>query len=151
MFMVVFCSLSLFNSLSACPLRDVLLMAACFSFCAISVSLSFRFFFFSSRRRHTRCLSDWSSDVCSSDLLGNFTTDYGVVLDLSLGKEWWVGNSWGLGFNGGFNYHSIPDKQIDANWTRSEERRVGKECRCRGVGEQIRKTKKESTHGGRRK
>src|SRR5205814_2831526 len=30
----------------------------------------FRFtcFFFSSRRRHTRCLSDWSSDVCSSDL-----------------------------------------------------------------------------------
>src|ERR1035441_7429611 len=25
------------------------------------------FFFFSSRRRHTRCLSDWSSDVCSSD------------------------------------------------------------------------------------
>src|SRR5207302_6835938 len=26
-------------------------------------------FFFSSRRRHTRCLRDWSSDVCSSDLL----------------------------------------------------------------------------------
>src|SRR5471030_3212752 len=26
--------------------------------------------FFSSRRRHTRCLSDWSSDVCSSDLNG---------------------------------------------------------------------------------
>src|SRR5258705_8264949 len=30
--------------------------------------LTFLFFFFSSRRRHTRCLSDWSSDVCSSDL-----------------------------------------------------------------------------------
>src|SRR5205814_293217 len=30
----------------------------------------FFFFFFSSRRRHTRCLSDWSSDVCSSDLIG---------------------------------------------------------------------------------
>src|SRR5262245_65327645 len=30
--------------------------------------LSCFFFFFSSRRRHTRCLSDWSSDVCSSDL-----------------------------------------------------------------------------------
>src|SRR5262245_56053404 len=28
-------------------------------------------FFFSSRRRHTRCLSDWSSDVCSSDLVGS--------------------------------------------------------------------------------
>src|SRR3989442_11174465 len=25
-------------------------------------------FFFSSRRRHTRCGRDWSSDVCSSDL-----------------------------------------------------------------------------------
>src|SRR5438132_7300145 len=28
------------------------------------------FFFFSSRRRHTRSLCDWSSDVCSSDLPG---------------------------------------------------------------------------------
>src|SRR2546429_5402103 len=27
-----------------------------------------KFFFFSSRRRHTRCSRDWSSDVCSSDL-----------------------------------------------------------------------------------
>src|SRR5207245_8188548 len=26
-------------------------------------------FFFSSRRRHTRCYRDWSSDVCSSDLI----------------------------------------------------------------------------------
>src|SRR5258706_9370756 len=31
----------------------------------------FFFFFFSSRRRHTRLVSDWSSDVCSSDLLDN--------------------------------------------------------------------------------
>src|SRR5690554_7410472 len=29
------------------------------------------FFFFSSRRRHTRCGRDWSSDVCSSDLISN--------------------------------------------------------------------------------
>src|SRR5205814_3152855 len=28
----------------------------------------------SSRRRHTRCLSDWSSDVCSSDLTANVDT-----------------------------------------------------------------------------
>src|SRR5437879_13851860 len=27
-------------------------------------------FFFSSRRRHTRYIGDWSSDVCSSDLVG---------------------------------------------------------------------------------
>src|ERR1035438_10583298 len=34
----------------------------CVKSCAVPI-------FFSSRRRHTRCLSDWSSDVCSSDLL----------------------------------------------------------------------------------
>src|SRR6266542_5543776 len=32
--------------------------------------MSMLFFFFSSRRRHTRCYRDWSSDVCSSDLRG---------------------------------------------------------------------------------
>src|SRR2546429_9639283 len=31
--------------------------------------MSLYFFFFSSRRRHTRCSRDWSSDVCSSDLV----------------------------------------------------------------------------------
>src|SRR5215813_15058881 len=52
---------------------------------------SFIFFFFSSRRRHTRCGRDWSSDVCSSDLdaaitvpgrapiHGTFTIDTGCV------------------------------------------------------------------------
>src|ERR1035441_11016531 len=37
---------------------------------------------FSSRRRHTRCLSDWSSDVCSSDLgaVAVAVRDYGVGL-----------------------------------------------------------------------
>src|SRR5437016_12136425 len=33
-----------------------------------SIILFVFFFFFSSRRRHTRLVSDWSSDVCSSDL-----------------------------------------------------------------------------------
>src|SRR2546422_7202482 len=40
----------------------------------------FSFFFFSSRRRHTRCSRDWSSDVCSSDLVaikGPLTTPVG--------------------------------------------------------------------------
>src|SRR2546422_5648868 len=35
------------------------------------VCLELYFFFFSSRRRHTRCSRDWSSDVCSSDLAGH--------------------------------------------------------------------------------
>src|SRR5437016_9566887 len=42
-----------------------------FFFCLVfscSCLFSFVFFFFSSRRRHTRLVSDWSSDVCSSDL-----------------------------------------------------------------------------------
>src|SRR2546422_538968 len=38
------------------------------------------FFFFSSRRRHTRCSRDWSSDVCSSDLwissAGTYLTEF---------------------------------------------------------------------------
>src|SRR6266542_4588021 len=37
------------------------------------------FFFFSSRRRHTRCYRDWSSDVCSSDLgIGDLYDRYEV-------------------------------------------------------------------------
>src|SRR2546429_1703187 len=39
-------------------LLSLLMQLVCCLFC----------FFFSSRRRHTRCSRDWSSDVCSSDL-----------------------------------------------------------------------------------
>src|SRR5256885_8730212 len=35
----------------------------------LSITILLFFFFFSSRRRHTRLQGDWSSDVCSSDLL----------------------------------------------------------------------------------
>src|SRR6266478_12950 len=44
-----------------------------FSF-LLSAVIFFFFFFFSSRRRHTRFDCDWSSDVCSSDLLAAVTT-----------------------------------------------------------------------------
>src|SRR5439155_16809725 len=37
-------------------------------FCDLSAKCGLLFFFFSSRRRHTRWPRDWSSDVCSSDL-----------------------------------------------------------------------------------
>src|SRR5271169_7114411 len=36
-------------------------------------------FFFSSRRRHTRCYRDWSSDVCSSDLVDNIKVGKAVT------------------------------------------------------------------------
>src|SRR5690625_2713359 len=35
-----------------------------------------KLFFFSSRRRHTRWPRDWSSDVCSSDLIGETNGDF---------------------------------------------------------------------------
>src|SRR5882724_7351327 len=65
-------------------------------------------FFFSSRRRHKRCLSDWSSDVCSSDLPNR---------------------------RGQARQRPQPWRPtlcpIGIRSSRSEERRVGKECRSR--------------------
>src|SRR5690606_40577021 len=50
-------------------------------------SLSFfRFFFFSSRRRHTRFSRDWSSDVCSSDLAETLRDDLGGIMVSVSGK-----------------------------------------------------------------
>src|SRR5207248_4838781 len=39
------------------------------------------YFFFSSRRRHTRSYGDWSSDVCSSDLNQN-SINFGMAWEL---------------------------------------------------------------------
>src|SRR5437868_1526820 len=41
------------------------------------------FFFFSSRRRHTRSKRDWSSDVCSSDLLYNYYREDWLIRKLA--------------------------------------------------------------------
>src|SRR5204863_3426823 len=74
------------------------------------------FFFFSSRRRHTRSLRDWSSDVCSSDLRARADA---AKEDLYIR---WVR----LDPGGGEHHQPLVD------WVaRSEERRVGKECRSR--------------------
>src|SRR5438874_9996470 len=87
------------------------------------------FFFFSSRRRHTRSLRDWSSDVCSSDLQCShrdqpirtvrrlvqhqvFAQDAEAHLRSLIGQL--AGTCDGV---------PVPP--------RSEERRVGKECRSR--------------------
>src|SRR5690606_40377615 len=42
----------------------------------------FIFFFFSSRRRHTRFSRDWSSDVCSSDLIADAAAELEAELVL---------------------------------------------------------------------
>src|SRR5262245_62935963 len=67
-----------------------LVVSAVFVLCGFSLFLFvyvFGFFFFSSRRRHTRCLSDWSSDVCSSDLGVNDRHHGGRVLRLLCGER----------------------------------------------------------------
>src|SRR3712207_8537881 len=82
------------------------------------------FFFFSSRRRHTRYWRDWSSDVCSSDLEENIPGQ-------------WLGSTCHFSIQRG-NYFPSPcirsglDQQhVVGVMLRSEERRVGKECRSR--------------------
>src|SRR2546429_3990570 len=54
---------------------------------SILSAASLSFFFFSSRRRHTRCSRDWSSDVCSSDLIqANVILNSGAAMDYVAGE-----------------------------------------------------------------
>src|SRR5699024_11500489 len=96
------------------------------------------FFFFSSRRRHTRSKRDWSSDVCSSDLVYITSPDYfGVMSDIegiaevahAHGVPLLVDNAHGahLRFLQGEDGCSLHPMQLG----RSEERRVGQEGRAR--------------------
>src|SRR5256886_3505918 len=89
-------------------------------------------FFFSSRRRHTRFDCDWSSDVCSSDL-SFFFANYEAF------RQETSSNPQGLVPTASFRQRVLAASPalapvIDAYpsaTTRSEERRVGKECRSR--------------------
>src|SRR5437016_10685379 len=92
-------------------------------------------FFFSSRRRHTRLVSDWSSDVCSSDL---YFLSCGLPLNC-LNEE--VGGMARQGWSMSemeirriaflLSETDLVVAAIAERMDRSEERRVGKECRCR--------------------
>ena len=44
-------------------------------------------------------------------------SDTGIAGDFTVGKEWWVGPTWGIGFAGGMSWHSIPDGGISEDWT----------------------------------
>src|SRR5256885_11919833 len=87
------------------------------------------FFFFSSRRRHTRLQGDWSSDVCSSDLS---IEDVMAAVGRSEMKASDVARAMYPDYKeervGRFG--AAPRKSSLAV-KRSEERRVGKECRSR--------------------
>jgi hypothetical protein len=45
------------------------------------------------------------------------STDIGIALDFTLGKEWWVGDNWGLGVAGAVSLHKVPDGDLDEDWT----------------------------------
>src|SRR2546430_11947897 len=90
-------------------------------------------FFFSSRRRHTRFDCDWSSDVCSSDLpmpakaafpwpatLFFFGTDTAFPAFLFRSTRFAQKSQ-----------SAALRRRVSSRQSRSEERRVGKECRSR--------------------
>src|SRR5690348_17545485 len=87
-------------------------------------------FFFSSRRRHTRWTGDWSSDVCSSDLRGELALVEKGLVDL-------VGEHRNVEMLGDLRdapelvhlEHAAGGVLGRVDDDRSEERRVGKECR----------------------
>src|SRR5258707_10795231 len=93
----------------------------------------FLFFFFSSRRRHTRYWRDWSSDVCSSDLniyeMSSWTR--GIVIPMAILSA--IRPAWRLTERAHVDelFCDISRKHAAFDWSRSEERRVGKECRSR--------------------
>src|SRR5207248_7129853 len=99
-------------------------------------------FFFSSRRRHTRSYGNWSSDVCSSDL-GNPAdmTSFYVVADYQTAASrvftrsdaaLFVAGALGWPWRASQLIRLMPHAVRDRAY-RSEERRVGKECRSRGA------------------
>jgi hypothetical protein len=49
--------------------------------------------------------------------IGEGETDTGPVIDLTIGKEWWVSDGWGIGAAVSLGYHSVPEKGLDENWS----------------------------------
>src|SRR5439155_11074972 len=96
-----------------------------------------RIFFFSSRRRHTRWPRDWSSDVCSSDLLAG-ARQILLVEELPVlpnGRQDRVLDEApqlvAERRRGIAQRRRVQGRSIEPLVERSEERRVGKECRSR--------------------
>src|SRR5256885_12191139 len=92
-------------------------------------------FFFSSRRRHTRLQGDWSSDVCSSDLKDRRVTPLEVSAEILRVLKKRAEDQLGGELDGAVitvpAYFDDAQRQATRDAARSEERRVGKECRSR--------------------
>src|SRR5256885_6169062 len=93
------------------------------------------FFFFSSRRRHTRLQGDWSSDVCSSDLYGQASAsrDPGLLVEFGTREDIATAIETARDAKQIVVTRSalVTTQLLDSFDLRSEERRVGKECRSR--------------------
>src|SRR5256885_12822804 len=95
--------------------------------------LKVRVFFFSSRRRHTRLQGEWSSDVCSSDLSFSYADLSVRVDDEAALVSFTVTNTGDITAD---EVAQLYTRAVEPTVTRprrerSEERRVGKECRSR--------------------
>src|SRR5690348_17625615 len=101
------------------------------------------FFFFSSRRRHTRWMGDWSSDVCSTDLWARgaakpepYAAEFQAWVKERIERRDFesLADYWSLSTQGvrahPTDVHFLP-LFVALGAARSEERRVGKECRAR--------------------
>src|SRR5207253_8694694 len=95
------------------------------------------YFFFSTRRRHTRWPRDWSSDVCSSDLeAGSSADDVDAEQGLLEPEDRHDGTRCRPGADqprarAEDGLDEVVGNPFLGGGLRSEERRVGKECRPR--------------------
>src|SRR5207302_6198867 len=96
------------------------------------------FFFFSSRRRHTRFSRDWSSDVCSSDLNSILSIkvriaaiELGLIDKIEFVPATVVPGQPNDEYSRITPLKKLPVLTLDNGEIRSEERRVGKESRNR--------------------
>src|SRR5438309_5450881 len=113
--------------------------------------VTFVVFFFSSRRRHTRWNCDWSSHVCSSDLftIVDLIKMHSAFVHLE-GSNSFVAREAGPGQHLQRARHDAGDRRRRRlvrpgsltqahDPLRSEERRVGKECRSRWSADELKK------------
>src|SRR3712207_9004124 len=89
-------------------------------------------FFFSSRRRHTRYWRDWSSDVCSSDLMPHELSGSATASVAGWCSTYPPAVHSSTVSLRASRASTSPSQRTPSNHqVRSEERRVGKECRSR--------------------
>src|SRR5262249_57382593 len=96
-------------------------------------------FFYSSRRRHTRLVSDWSSDVCSSDLI--FLRALGMKSNEDILRTFYQVER--ITLRDGNMHWNVSEGLMDRKLSRSEERRVGKEWRSRWSADHLKRDTKE--------